>query len=68
MDTNMTSQAILSAAQTGGDAITTAIVGLWQHDEMLFTGGCGDSFPGWLDPAAALPTASRPAAATQGGN
>lgn len=68
MATNMTSQAILSAAQTGGEAIATAIVGLWQRNEMLFTGGCGDSVPGLLDPAAALPTASRPAAATQGRN
>lgn len=36
MDTNTTSQAILSAVQTGGEVITTAIVGLWQRDEMLF--------------------------------
>jgi hypothetical protein len=36
MDTNTTSQAILSAVQTGGEMITTAIVGLWQRDEMLF--------------------------------
>jgi hypothetical protein len=36
MDTNTTLHAILSAVRTGGEAITTAIVGLWQRDEMLF--------------------------------